>query len=100
MDTTTDATTLAALITAAPAGVDQLSLAYTFAGRRLLTASGGTQRQQALKLTVLDYGSTAPAARRYVVTVEAFEADRVRVATGAGSSIANAAAAVPWSSLD
>src|SRR4051812_13704910 len=99
MDTTTEATNLAALIAAAPGGVDQLALAYHFAGRRMVT-SGGTQRQQALTIRLLDYGSTATAARRYVVEVTAAEPDRVRVATGAGSSIANAVSAIAWSHLD
>jgi hypothetical protein len=100
LDTTTDATNLSSLISAAPAGVDQLALGYSFVGRRVLPVERGVQRHQTLKITLADYGSTAAAARRYVVSVEATEADRVRVATGAGSSIANAMGAVPWATLD
>lgn len=101
MDTATDATNLSSLISAAAAaGVDQIALAYTLVGRRMLNPGGGLQRQQALKVQLLDYGATVPAARRYALSVEATEADRVRVATGVGSSIANAMAAIVWSHLD
>lgn len=92
MDSTADATTLAAVISAAPAGVDLVAASWPFVARRVDSRG----QQQYVKGTLLDYGAAAPAAQRYIVTLDAGG----RQARGMGSSIALAIAAVRWTELD